>query len=156
MPGAGTQPVKWELVDPHLKMIRGRGGMTALSRAIGVSRKTLWMRRKELGLDPLVTGRKAANKRDLTKTEAEVMEKIKGGATEAEVARARGVSRQAVHGAVTRAAAKGSYQAFIESRCATCGGDGIVLCAVLGKCRPICPGAPSHVCDACGGSGEKR
>lgn len=156
LPGSGTRPVRWGLVDPHLRAIQGRGGMSRLARELGISRKTLWMRRVALELPPLVSGRRAGQSKSLTKTEEEIMESIRGGSTPAEVARSRGVTRQAVQGAVTRAAAKGSYQAFIDSRCAACGGDGIVPCAVLGECRPPCPGASSHVCSKCGGSGERR
>ncbi len=150
LPGSGTRPVKWELVDPLLRVVGGAGGMKLLSEKLGISRKTLWMRRTELGLAPLPNGRPTKRDAKLTEVEEDVMERIKGGATKAEVAEARGVTRQAVAGVVARAEAKGNFQAFIDSRCSRCRGSGLVDCT----CGTAGPHA--HLCPACGGGGARR
>lgn len=144
----GRRPVRWDVVDPFLRNVRGNGALTTLAKALGISRQTLWERRVALGLPPLPTGR--AEVTTLTEKEAEAVKSIGEGKSKSQLAREQGVTRQAIHNLTQRAEEK---QERASRECSPCRGRGVVECGSNGE-TPCTTSGHMHVCEPCKGSGR--
>lgn len=139
--GSGQKPILWELVDPILMSV---SNIKMVSKRLGISRKTLWLRRKELGLAPLPRG--GPRKFTLTSREKQAMDDKAAGRKASDAAEARGVSVQAEYS--VRSTAQRKIDDIIKDQCRECKGTGTIECD---SCRNT--GSHQHVCLNCNGNG---
>lgn len=135
--------IQWDLVDVLVARCKERGDLTVLSVQINLSRASLWLRRKQLGLTSLPIGRPPTVQ--LTERQEYVMKELDAGVPKHVIAKTLGVTPQAVADSAARATAKRATA--VSKGCGTCGGSGVVGCN-------NCPGQGSHghVCLDCGGA----
>lgn len=139
--------VRWNLVDPLLRVVESRRGVALLAELLHISHNYLRQRRIAIGMRELGYGRPPVL--TLTPREQFVYTLRQQGKRVTVIAAEMQVTPEAVRSNLHRANAK---LEIVKRTCKTCNGYGVHKCA--GKC----PGSSAHhhVCLNCEGTGWRN